>query len=190
MRWVYFWRLWPWQCSFLSSILSAVKNTPFISHAPPPATHSPAETTAPLHVATTIDLVSSHEVYIRSSHRCHTRPLPPHFRDPIAPLTHLSILPIPHRPQKPPHIHLLRAHLQHPGMLQHPPRRRAAGRFLLQTKRGNTPHQQKNSTESSKGGGLHDSPALDEILEHLAPPQLLLRLVLQLGNRLPHNIRQ
>ncbi len=36
--------------------------------------------------------------------------------------------------------------------------------------------------------GWSNLPALDKVLEHIAPLQLLILLILQLWNRLPHNV--
>lgn len=87
------------------------------------------------------------------------------FHPPPMPSSQTSILPVPNLPQECSHINLLGLHLYHPRMLQHPPRRSPPFRLLLQT-------------------------TLDEILEALPPLDIILWLILQLRDRLPHNIRQ
>jgi hypothetical protein len=76
-----------------------------------------------------------------------------------------SILPIPNLLQESRHIDLLSLHLGHPGMFQHPPGRRSPRRLLLQT-------------------------ALDEVLEAIAPLDLVRRFILQFGDRLGHDVGQ
>lgn len=77
----------------------------------------------------------------------------------------LSIFPVPYLFQERRHADLLGLHLDHPGMFEHSPRRRPSRRLLLQT-------------------------TLDEVLEHVSPLDPILGFVLELGNRLCHDISQ
>lgn len=93
------------------------------------------------------------------------------------------------------HVDLFALHLDHPRVLEHPPRRGTSGRFLFEAANGKSA-----VVLSSHGGGggvareiergIRYSPALDKILESLAPLDAVIWFVFELGNRLPDNVRQ
>ena len=80
------------------------------------------------------------------------------------------------------HIDALSAHFYHPGVLEHAPRGGAAVGLFLETV-----HSLAIVTLI---GAKRNAPALNKVLKVLAPPNTRLWLVLQLGDRLPHNISQ
>lgn len=68
-------------------------------------------------------------------------------------------------------------------MFQHPPGSGSAGRLFLKTETGQT-------SDIQPGGIAQYIPALNKIFETIGPADAVLRLILQLGDRLADNIGQ
>jgi hypothetical protein len=92
------------------------------------------------------------------------------------------LLPVPNLRQEIRHVDLLVLHLHYPWMIQHPPRTRSPRRVFLKTV--------KVSENGNQGYFRIGLPARDKVLEIVAPFDAKLRLVLQLRNWLPHDVRE
>lgn len=80
------------------------------------------------------------------------------------------------------HVDALSAHFYHPGVLEHAPGGGAAVGLFLETAR--------SLAIVTPIGIKRNAPALNKVLKVLTPLNTRLWLVLQLGDRLPHNVSQ
>lgn len=100
------------------------------------------------------------------------------------------------------HVDFLALHFDHPGMFEHAPGGRAAGRFFFEAaggerggggldkgKKGNRKvGEERGRRGERKGKG--NIPTLDEIFEAFAPFDAVLGFVLEFGDWLPDDVRE
>lgn len=90
------------------------------------------------------------------------------------------------------HVDLFALHLHHPGVFEHAPGCGAAGGFFFEAVFCDewVRYGRDKCIRNRKGGKdrIQNIPTLNKVLKTVAPPNIL--LILQLRNRLPHDIRQ
>lgn len=94
------------------------------------------------------------------------------------------IFPVPHLPHEVCHVNLLVLHVQDPRMFQHPPGCRASRRFFLKTVAKDVRGKEREKYQNNH----QNIPAFNEILEVIRPANIVLRLILEFGNRLSHDV--
>nr|POE88384.1 hypothetical protein CFP56_11613 [Quercus suber] len=113
-----------------------------------------------------------------------------------------GVLPVPDRLEELAHVDALGLHLDHPGVLEHAPRRRAALGTFFETGAGTNGQRsvgracmrrdrmrkREKREEEGERGQKEGVPALDVVFEVVRPGELDLRFVLELGDGLAHDV--